>query len=893
MAYFEEKMNTNSTIRLLAIFVLTLSMTAFAGTTRITPSTHLVRADYITTQPAQNSGPVTGSTSPPDNQWVPAGPMVDKILVTTYSDETAEFTALKGNAIDESDWTLSQVDAPTTCPSGTAIACDVRFWANQAQGIGQVASYGMFGIDFNHANTFFGINFGFGKDSNPQNAAAINFRQGVAHLIDRQQVVSTQFGSLANSMDNPLPPGQSFAHSGLPIDTTSQGTGGIGPYPFGGYSLQGVCGDPSAPTTVNSGWDSLDGQFRALGQVCKSAFKYGTDSVDSAGIVTASAANADFCDAARHWVAAGLGTGLNADCSIANFAPLAGGASSITFIVRRDNLPRFNIGQALASRMCQLIHGATSGNTCAEIVVNLLSIQETRPIVFATNVIHLDWHMYTLGWGLGATPEQVWALFNSAFAGNACGGVPGPFGTNYIYFCNAGFDHFNNMIEFNSTNAGAIASLQKADEIFGQHTASIDIYAQNDVFAYRKEWRGMVIAKGIGLPSFWPQFNSWSPTPAVPGELRWGWKQGTSNPNPMSFTTQWEGQWNGQIYDSLLAGNPYSPTDAFGWMVNNWVVQTPQPGDPPGTVSDVKFNLRNDIFFHDGKQVTASDYVFSAQAFFDTGGLFNPSTAGIVGIRVQNDFNFVVNLNSNSVFGLFNIGGFFVMPQHVLAADTTTKCTTFTSAGVGNTGPCGIGITGGVTNDLGDLVANDQFIGSGAYVCIDATVIPNKVGGKCSATGSGSVPFGSSITLTRNGFGVSGTANGAYFRDSAKYKQWQWADIFGALTVDITAVSSAAGCLGKAASATGCPHWDTRASNIMCVPGTGSCTSSLVLGGNGDGTVTFTEVQQAFRWFGVSWTSPLSYASLSDTTGCGGSGCGAESAAAQTLYEGGLSYGPP
>ena len=863
---FLKNMNPASSIRLFTIFLLTLSMVSFSGSIRIAPALHLVHADLA---PPAPSSLVT--------QWAPAGAMEDKILITTYSDEGSEFSALKANTLDLTDWTLSAADVPSSCPTGSsAILCDSRFYVTD-----KIAGYGMFGVDFNEANTFFGINFGYAKDTSPDSLRAINFRQGVAHLISRQDVVTSQFGSLGQAMDNPLPPGQSFPHSGLPSDPTSLGAAGIGPYSFGGYSLQGVCGAGTGAT--NTGWDSLDAQFRAAGQICKSAFKYGLDTVDSAGVVTASAANPDFCDAADHWIAAGLATGRSTvDCHLTGIvSALLTGA--ITFIVRRDDPPRLNFGQALASRMCELINGA-GVTTCSQVVVNLLSINEARPIVFSTNIVHLEWHMYTKGWSLGPTPEQIWSLYNSAFAGQFCGGVPAFFGTDYVYVCNSRFDKYNSMVEFNSTSAGALAALQVSNEIYGNHTFAIDIYAQANQFAYRREWTGVNAEKGIGPPNYFTILNAWTSNPAIPGELRWGFKQGTSQVNPLTFISVWEGYVVSEVFDTLLAANPYSPTDLYGWMVNDWQVIAPQPGDPSGTVSDIKFSLRSDIFFHDGVQLTSSDFMFSWQAFASTGGVVNPLTAGIVGVKVLNTVNFIVNLNSNSVFALFNAGGIPILPQHILAQDTITKCTTV------GTPACTLVSDAATT----DPVSSYRYIGSGPYICLDS--VANKVGGKCTATGNQSVPSGSSIVLSRNGLGQSGTANSAYFRDSAKYKQWQWADVFSHGRVDILDVSSAASCLGKIVTGgqnPNCLHWDTPAAHITCVATAGSCnTSSLAgLGGNNGGTVTFIEIQQAFRWFGVTWTTPFSYASLSSTTGCGGAGCGAQPVP-QTLYEGGVQYAP-
>jgi ABC-type transport system substrate-binding protein len=816
---------------------------------------------------------------------------VDKVLVSTYADETAEFSALKSNLLDLTDWTLSSTDLPSTCtPGSTAILCDSRFYVTAS-----VANTGMFGIDFNYGNTYFGINFGFGRDSNPQAAAATHFRQAVAHLISKGDFISKVLNGLGQAMDNPLPPGQGAMESGAPCNNPPPAPATCtSNYSVPGYpNISGVCGTGAG--TTNQGWDSLDAQFRAAGQTCNSvyAFHYGTDTTDSAGVVNVG--QPDFCDAADHFIAAGLATGKSAtDCTLTGVsAALSGG--SIAFVVRRDNAPRLAVGNALAQRLCQLINGATV-TSCTQIVVNHLSIQETRPIVFATDHLHLEWWMYTQGWGLGTTYEQVWSLYNHAFA-PPCGGTPGPVDTNYVSFCNDRFDHFNQMIEFNDTATGASASLQIADNIAGNHTMTIEIYALGVQFAYLKGWKGVNNAAGIGPPNANTLFNMWSPTPAVNGTIRWGFKQGTNDVNTLSYATQWEGYVVQSVYDTLLASNPYSPNDLYCWMCTSFAKSAPAPTDPPGTAVDYKFQLRQDIKFHDGQPVTANDFVFSWLAFNATGGLVNPLVQGIVGVKVDNAFSFTVNLNSNSVFALFNLGGVWMLPQHVWATDTSHPCTgssilsqtanVFGSAA--HTAQCSLNPALFSTTTNVDPVATDRYIGSGPWVCFDT--VGNVPGGKCTSSGTGNVPFGGTIVLQRMGLGISGASPNAYFRDAAKYKTFQWADFTKAGIVTPADKSILSACLNKVdatpipGTTQTCGYWDSPASVVTCpTPQAGSCFRSggllVVPGGNNSGSTTTTDLNQLAAFLNVQWTSPIAYGSLVGAV-----------ASPQTLYEGGIVYG--
>ncbi len=827
-------MNTASSIRLLAIFVLVLSIAAFPGIgSRLGVNT--VRGDFINPR----IQPIT--------QFVPAGPAADKLQIQVYTDELVEFAAASATPpqLDLTDWTL-----PTSFIN--SFGADSRFWVTQPN-----AEFGMFDIDFNHANTFFGID-----DLRGNNPLGVHLRQAVALLLDKQSFISSVLGGKANPLDNAVPPGQGLIHPGLPNDVNSAG---VGPYSNGGYNLVGACA-----------WDSLNPTG------CLSAYHNAADAVNSFGVVNSG--QPDFCKAADHLIAAGLATGKDpTTCVLTGLsASLSGG--NIQFYVRKDSPPRLTLGTALVAGLCTLITGAAS---CTEVTAFQLTISQAISLVFPTSTVLLNWHAYTAGWGLGVNFDQLWALYNGhRFAGTACfGGHKESFGQDYIYFCRADYDHFTDMLEFNTTLAGAVASAQMAMQIFGQNVATIPVWSSALQLAYQKGWTGVNDASGVSIPNFLTWLNAWNSNSAIncgattgcggsPGVIRQGFKQGTVNLNPFFVTTVWEFYVFSQVYDSLLAANPYSPTDLFGWMANQFAVTAPTTGDPPGTVQDIVFNLRNNLFWHDGVPVTANDIKFTFQACKTIlPAICAGAVAGVIDVTILNNFNVRVNMNAFSPFTLFNVGGVAILPQHIWAADKTTQCTSPITT---PTPAC----TVDATQQTADVVSTHTLIGSSAWVCKDLTT--GAVGGGCTSSGTQAVDAGGTIVLQRNGLGQAGLAQTAYFRDSAKYKLWQYADVFNHGTVDIIDVSNAAGCLNKPDSTPGCIHWDTPAAHVTCTTTAGSCNAgSIAPGGNSAGTVSFIEVSQAFGQFGFSWTQPISYTSL----------IGAQTIP-QTLYEGGITYGP-
>ncbi len=832
-------MNIGSALRLTAILTLILLVAAFPGLgSRLGVAP--VRGDFICL-------PGLGACFPtPIQLWVPSGASEDKLQIQVYTDEIAEFTGASATPpqLDLTDTTLSPSFLST-------FGSDPRFLVTAPN-----AEFGMFDIDFNHANTFFGIPDNFGN-----NPAGVHLRQAVAHLLDKQSFINSVLGGLANPLDNAVPPGQDVLHPGLPNDANSAG---VGPYTNGGYNLVGACG-----------WDTLHGAG------CLSAYHYAADTVNSFGIVNPG--QPDFCDAADHFIAAKLASGKDpTTCVLTGLsASLSGG--NIQFIIRKDSPPRLELGTALIAGLCNLITGTSS---CTEVTSFQLTPVQAVDLVQSTSTVLLNWWAYTAGWTLTSQFDQLYSLYNSAFASSACGGKLAAFGNNYIYFCRANYDHFTNMLEFNSTLAGAVASAQMAMQIFGQNVATIPVWSGALQLAYLKGWTGVNDASGVSIPNFFTWLNAWNPNPATscgattgcggsPGVIRQGFKQGTVHLNPFLASTTQEIRVIRLVYDTLLAANPYSPNDLFGWMANQFQILPPQPGDPVGTVQDVSFNLRNNMFWHDGVPVTASDVKFTFLACKATqASVCASGVSAVIDVTIVNSFNVRVNMKAMSLFTLFNVGRVLILPQHVWASDTTTKCTTTGS----------LACTVNPTLLSADPVSTHTLIGSSAWVCKDLTT--GQVGGGCTSSGTQAVDAGGTIVLQRNGLGQAGLAQTAYFRDSAKYKLWQWADVFNHGTVDIVDVSNAAACLNKPdgtiIGTTTCTHWDTPSAHVTCTLTAGNCNLPLVApGGDSAGTVSFIEVSQAFGQFGFSWTQPISYTSL----------VGAQPIP-QALYEGGITYGP-
>jgi ABC-type transport system substrate-binding protein len=826
----------------LAVLLLVLALWNF-------PSAFDVHA--IGAPPAQTIG----------TQWVPAVPTVDKLLFQVYSDSTAEFNAFQTGQVDI-------VDARVPDSLVSSFQADSRYLLTDP-----VSQYDIAGIEFNMTNTFWGIPFNHGNDPR-----GVQLRQGIAHLISKNGFIEQQLGGAAFKTD-------CFAPS---LQLTS---------PIGVGSLK--CPKPTdAPIPANGNipswsvcsWEQAFIVAHPENATCQGAYSFGSN-WDSTGAVLVG--SPDFCAAADHFIAAGLATGKNPPTATSNPCVLKGLASSAQTQTIDLWVPSIEsgrmikyLGNALASSINRLM-----GRTAAPQAVTVcdwsnpgwsdkIDINERKDIWYSLNEqwlaaigarltpCHSSWHMTVQGWVLSQNIDQAYWVYNSRFSFNG--------------YSNQTFDRWSSMTEFNDTsNSNYVLSAESAEYILGKDAITIPVWSSDGRFVYLNGWNNVVNQQGKGPPNAWTAQNARNPRPPVNGTIRWGFEESTQRLNPFTSLTYWDWFILSEIYDSLLASNPYSPLDSFGWMANSWAFQSPQPTDYPGTAVDIKFQLKNNMRFHDGKPVTASDVKFSLLSLTMASGV---STIDVLNVHIDNDYSFTVNLGHNSPYELSNVGSIPILPQHVWASDGATPCV---SAG---TPQCSVNLDL-ITGNPSDLVSSHKLIGSGPFLCRDL-FNTTWIGGGCTSTGSSTVDLGGVVVLERLGLGISDASPDAYYRDSAKYKTFQWADFtqIGQVTPADKSILSA--CLNKPDSTPipgttqTCAYWDTPAAAVTCpTPQAGSCFrigGALVIpGGNSGGTTTTTDLNQLATYLNQYWTYPIAYGILVGSQPF-----------PQTLYEGGVTYAP-
>ena len=857
--------------RIVIVMMLTLS---FLGSTVTTP--HLI--------------PSARANVAPSSRWVPAGPMEDKLQLSIFTDQTAEFTCLQQTppCVDLTDSPLTPAIVPLLTGNPNYLVTS------------PVAEHGYYELEFNLANNYWGVSMNFGNDpshatcvSNPATSACagLNIRQGIAHLLDKNVFVSNDptIAGRSIAIDNPVP----------------SDNGGL-------------------PGALPCGWDIL---FPQSGSNCVVGAPGGTayHLAASTGTCGPSSCNfpgmqdlisPDFCAAAAHFIDAGLATGTvgyGAGAPSSSTCALAGRSAQLTGIAptvsinpvglfaRVDDPARYNMGNAYAGEICALFTGAFLSN-CSPYLTTTPGVSTSFPgYTTPTSGVSTNWWIYTASFRDVYPFDRSLLTYNSRFVSGTptdsppcLGPVPSSSASDYMYNCLPAFDTASTQMESapclsapgdpvpgqtaltlancpSTTQLTAVSAGYQSEDILGMEATTIPSFTTRDQYAYLSGWTGVNNGAGTGPPDYFSFLNAWNSAPAVSGTLRLGFAQTARNLNPFLTTTPADQLIVQEIFDTLLQTNPYSPTQSFGWLASFHSAIGPQPRDPTGTKQDILVNLRPNIYWHDGVPVTANDVKFSILGYLQTGGRNAQLLSGVIDVTILDKSDLLVNLNNTGIFAPGNVGSVPIVPQHVWASATATPCTTR------GTASCTVNPT--FLAPSFDPVANHVLIGSGPYECRDLSTMV--VGGGCSSTGTQSPPSGGSITLQRFGFGFSGTDIAhSYVHDSAKYELWQWADQNANGIVDRSDANSIVACFNQPIGTPGCAHWQAPAASTSCVASAGSCNSgSLSFPPGGNGVVTSTQVSELSAVCGSPWTAPLPYGSLTNVQPF-----------PVTLFEGGVQY---
>jgi len=786
-----------------------------------------VSAGLLAVQPvkAANGVGVLDST----NIWAPYGPdpSIRNILMKFYGDDQSELNAFQTGQLDIMDSGQSGSGVPVslynsfqsnpdwliTPTQGAGIYHGIYYnLDDQADGSGTV--WHSWGCPFQHGNSLCGI----------------EIRQAFAHLLDRPRFVS----------DGPLQGG------GVPmVDDVAANK--IDP-----FTNQIVASSFSDQCS----WDTLAAKYTAQYGTCIGAFNLAPD---PGGF--AAPGSPDFCAAVDHLIQANSlapALGLQRDPAAAldafgNHCGIDPASPGLPNIVAhpmrafpRHTDPRLTMGLNFANAVNTLFAGNRVNTFLFRTEAQLGSVVFFCCFRFFPTD---DWEWYTFGYQDNTPyPTTLFNQFHSQFASNVCGGSLVVQPTNPTFVCILALDTSLLTMATTLDPATLYSNAYAALNILGSHAVDLPAYTfavrtgalrsvVNPVnsagLGYENPWNFLIAHKSSYTPvdsRF--QFDGGGPSDTI----RWGQAGGDIVANLNPYFAQWVWEFNilGEVYDTLFAQNPVSPTQVFCWICNSL---STSPPDANGN-EHITVELKQNLHWQDGTSLDAYDVKFSIITERDFSAVLSFDDALVLNVNVLSPLELDITMRGVSIAHPLNVGNTLIIPRHIyqLAGD--------------NTYGQGVGVPDPATLDPSyDPVAQGTLIGSGPYQCRSRFVSDfGRLGTGCITNSDGSrggqnIETGGSVLLTvydntgQAGAGpfdqwfrlnnpAWGTGSGAAGQ-SGQFQEFSWADRYDNASVTIQDVASVEACFGKTSS-TGCAdysYWIRPAFH----PGTPGTISSEVV----------------------------------------------------------------
>jgi hypothetical protein len=765
---------------------------------------------------------------------------MNTLLTPIFTDSTAEL-----NNIQSSSPSIDFMDSPLPPSLIGPFITSPNFLVTSP-----VAQTGYYEIQFMLANSFWGCQFNFGNAP-----CGVQIRQGIAHMIDKNSFTTTEaaIGGHSAPIDNPVP-------------TTS----------VGGLKSPNPCAyDASFPET-----NATTGNQCVIGSAGGTAYHL-APAAGANGIPWLPApGSADLNAAAQHFVNAGIATGFNSLTSVLTGISSAAGSNQVVFFIRNDDVARLDLGNSLAEEICYMFTGSYSF-PCPYLRPYPGPVVTFPGFTTSKTAVSLTWGMYTAAYSyVPSFDDSLYYTYNSRFVSGvpsiqppngpcSAQAVPTSTAANYMYLCSPTYDSISSQMEAAPSLSQAVNLGIQAEAYFGANAFTLPIFERTQIqFGYLNNgWVRDVNSNDEGLPNYFTWLNAYNPTATQAWTIRQGFSQQPQSVNPFIASSPQDLYIVNNVYDSLHQLNPLNPSQGIDWMT----VLTQQLSNssltyvaPAHTLASYRFFLRSDMFFQDGKPVTAYDVAFSYLMMVASGAFLGTGALPLTGITILGPHQFDIGVNSLGPFVLPNLTGLPIVPGRYWTSVSSSAwdaavstCTSGVGCGMsqytlaGQNPVCNsnapfncaafpatlMTINSANTAATYDPIASHTFVGSGAWTCGTVT---NNSSGTCTPSGTMTT---NSFTLTRfgNGLAPASSLTGSYFRSSGDTALWIWSEQGGADS--FVKFAAAASCYGQPVNLNGpCSHWQQGVGN----PGTGS-------------TVGVSQVAIANRFFNVNWISPFDW----------------------------------
>lgn len=310
---------------------------------------------------------------------------------------------------------------------------------------------------------------------------------------------------------------------------------------------------------------------------------------------------------------------------------------------------------------------------------------EVEPLDFATIISRLDRRDYSLGvlaWSMGGRPTTLYAFFHSSSDVES--------GYNVTSTGDRALDEALSEAEFAKNKKDAERASAKAQKLLEELVPSVPIYSRFSVSASSKRWKNVLTTQSTTADNIWTILAA-EPADGKPRTLNVLLAEEPRNLNPIVTSSAYS--WNvlGLIYEQMLGSDPWTG-ESIPQLAKEWRVRTEESGGKERTV--LEFELRNDVFWNDGKKFTARDVAATIEFLRDNKTpRFFDAVKTVAEVEVRGDYSLTVKMSGVSYWQLERIGGLPCLPKHVL--DRITDWQTWDPLDKsGKSGPAGLVGTG-------------------------------------------------------------------------------------------------------------------------------------------------------------------------------------------------------
>lgn len=284
------------------------------------------------------------------------------------------------------------------------------------------------------------------------------------------------------------------------------------------------------------------------------------------------------------------------------------------------------------------------------------------PSILNNVIENKDFHLY-IGkqdmYHSDVSADTVATSFGNLYNVDACG----QYGANYVHFNNTQFDNFVQTMQDAPNESTAITAAKEAQRVLAEQVGIIPLFATAGYEAHKTTWTDTVNEVGNGVDNWWTLALTHQLGSPTGGTLSYGIVGDPGGINPLLSDLRRSTTVTALIYDSLLRVRDMD--SAMSGAAESWEVGTWFNPDAGMDSTKLTFYLSENLYFHDGVQLTSADVNFTIGYMKShSAGINHAKVIDVHHVETPNLYTVTVYWNVTSLWALDWIGSLPILPKH-------------------------------------------------------------------------------------------------------------------------------------------------------------------------------------------------------------------------------------